>query len=1450
MAQAVEKAAVVCCFLTPDYQCSHNCRLELQYANDISKLPENQAGNFRIIPCMLGDKKNPKWKPSDWLGLIISGQQWVNMKNDSDSNIRMKAQELIGRIRNEFSVLTADASHLPIKLFEMIREKYLRENHRIKRLMNEEKSFPIEQNYINLAILETKEQQEKEKQLKQPDNDNQIDEENEQNKLRKHQNKDILGTFEEIYGNKTTIDVENIFEKCKDQTKKILVLGRAGIGKSTFCQYITYRWAKGEIWPQYRLVVLIRLRSLTDSRYPRREPPYTTMDLVKKEYLEVEDISDEMTHHLKEQCSKGLVLWILDGYDEFVQNIPEQLKGVFKHIGDTQHHILTSRPYAIALPYDTKLEITGFTNENIPRYIEQFFDQIKTQSKSAISNGQKLQEFLKSNANIWGVAHIPVNLELICSLWSDYDWSKTAILTMTQLYSKITEWLCRRYLTRKNINHEDMTNQDLYKECEMELQFLEYLAFNAMERKEIMLPPELLEKTETQLGCSLRKYPQLLNIGILRSYDDRATGSSIDRQKQHYFVHLSFQEYFAARHLVKNLKGPHSLEATDFMKNNKYNQRFHFVFVFASGLLAQSDFKSNTDVFWNNIEAEPLDLVGLKHITLITECMDQLIGTSVLPNRTNYLKSISHWITMSLTKTATLIQQTLLQSLNRANSIVNTSTIQKQFIKLLGTEDVHSKCSIYEFISKLSMLNPIAALLLKISADLQDQAPNIRRSACETLKNFGEKAVTDEVIAAMLNALTNKDSDVRWAACDLLEKFGEKAATDEVVTAMLNSLQDKDSAVRRSSCNALGNMGEKGATNEVIAALQNALQDEDSGVRREVCYALLKMGETAAMDEVIVGIQNALQHKTLPIRFSAWSALAHMDERAVTDKFISSMLNALRDGNSNVRTSTCTAFLMMGEKAATDEVIAALQSALQDEDSNVRDSVCQALVKMGGTAATEKVIAAMLNVFQHEDADLQVLACEVLGKMGEKSVTDEVIAAMLNGLQNEDWNVRSSTCEALGSMGKKGATDEVITAVLNALQDENWNVRVRAYYILLRMGETADTDRFIAAMQNALKHEEPVVRYGACCALGRMGEKAITDKVIIALLNALQDEYPNVRVGACDSLGHMSEKAATNKVVAALQNALLDEDSAVKRSAWKALGKMDGKGATNEAIIAILNALRDEDSDVRGAACVALGSMGEKAATDQVITAMLNALRDEVWKVRTSACEAFGNMGEKAAIDEVITALQNALLDKDWSVRHEACKVLRRMGEKSATDEGIIAMLNLLRDENEHVRSEASISLSVICEKSIKKEVLETLVNEYSCGGTDNSHTIAESLQKIICSYDGKGELDPQIVSKICSCIDWNDASWGKEIPASHLFKILLDTQNAAWIPLVSRVALYQGVAVTLMDNRLRIYDANGSLEFDVTHSELVKSLVEASRNQLEELKRCSLAGDGTLSTI
>ncbi|CAF0866181.1 unnamed protein product, partial [Didymodactylos carnosus] len=1038
MAEAVENASIVCCFMTPEYENSPNCKLELQHAQKRLK---------RIIPCMVSDRKAWKPSPSKWLDLITGSILHIDFSDTSEANIRTRVNELINRIKSQPPPPATESS----KLFEVIRDGYIRNSH-IQRIMNEERCFPIEQSYINLAMVEAKEQQEKEKKLEQ------------QEKEKHHQpqySNETIGTFEEIYGTKTSTDVKDIFKKCKDQTKKILVLGRAGIGKSTFCRYVTCRWAKGEIWSEYELVVFIQLRVLTASRYPPG-PSYSLVDLVKKEYYTNQAISKKEETILRAPLDKSKVLWLLNGYDEIAQNVPTHLEDVIEQLINTTHHILTSRPYAITLSYDVKMEITGFTDDNIAKYVEQFFDQIKDTLTDDSSQSQKLLNFLKSNPNIWGVAHIPVNLELICSLWGDTDWSKMKTLTVTALYDKLIEWLCRRYLTKENSKYGRITKKAVYARCHKELEFLESLAFNAIECNTILLQPTLLQTTEIETDCSLDNYPQLLNIGILKSYDHKPTGSQIEAEKQHYFVHLSFQEHFAARHLVKTLTSTKSQTAIQFIKNNKYNQRFALVFIFASGLLTQSEYKASMDAFWSAVQSEPLDLVGLRHIKVLLECIDEIGDPLSFPQRAEYLHSIAHWLKICVSANHLIIADYLMQSMHRTTSLMSHPIIQNTFIKLLESQDEQTKLQTYITISKVTLLNPLQGLLSLLLAALGDEHDNVRNSVCKALGNVGKKSATNEVIDRLVNAIG--DENLRHSACAALGNMGGKAATNEVIDRLVNTIGDVYDDVTYSACLALWNMGEKAATNEVIDRLVNALGDED--LRHSACLALWIMGEKSATNEVIDRLVNALQDKKWLVRYGACRALGNMGEKAATNEVIDGLVNAL--GDEDLRHSACAALGNMGEKAATNEVIDRLVNALQDKKWLVRNSACNALGDIGEKAATNEVIDRLVNALEDEDKDVRNSACLALGNMGKKAATNEVIDRLVNALEDEDKDVRNSACDALGNMGKKAETNEVISRLVNALGDEDEDVRNTACEVLGNMSEKAATNEVIDRLVNAL----------------------------------------------------------------------------------------------------------------------------------------------------------------------------------------------------------------------------------------------------------------------------------------------------------------------------------------------------------------------------------------------
>ena len=1304
LADGVENAVVICCFVTPDYGKSENCKLEVEYARKRRK---------PLIPCNLGNAST--WKPTDWLRSMATENIWIDFHEVSESNIDSKIRELVGRIHDQCSsipYLTSQSVDDATYLFELMKHEY-RRNSRIQRFKNPAKSFPIEDSYINLAIVETKEHREKEKKFSNA----------------KHNDK-MMDIFEEIYGTKSPINVKDLFKFCKDQLRQVLVFGRAGIGKTTFCQYVTHEWARSKLWPEYDLVVLFSLRLLTENRYPPvLSLSYSLIDVVEREYFS-HGLCEKEKQILTNQLSRLKVLWLLDGYDEIIQNVPSHLECLFQEMLKTPHHIITSRPYSNTLPYKVQMEITGFTDKNISQYVTQFFNQIQEELDDASSQTQKCLEFLKVYSRVWGIAHIPVNLELICSIWSDTDWSETKNMTITALYDNMAMWLCRRYLEKQNIAFQ-ITKKQLYNYCNAELTFLEILAFEAMVENTVLIRKELLQKVIEEIECSPVAFQQVLNIGILKSSDSGAIGNRFESDKHHYFVHHSFQEYFAARYVCKALKDPEDQRVMRLIQNQKYDRHFTLMLTFASGLLTGADNDATLNSFWDLVHNKCRDLIGFRHLQLLVPCIDEGRCSDSIEIKKQIIHYIIDWVQYILSLRHCVLQERLQYLLRTCTSLAEQSAIQNVFLHQLHSEDQTIAENVLVLISTMPPPDLSAKLFPLVCRHLNSKNPAIRTAAVMALEKLGETSATGEVISRLFMSLRDTNGRVRWSACEVIGRVGEKVATSEVISRLVISLQDSDKNVRESACKVLGRLGEKAATSEIISRLVSSLEDSDKNVRKSACEVLGRLGEKAATSEIISRLVSSLEDSDKNVRKSACEVLGRLGEKAATSEVISRLVISLQDSDENVRKSACQVLGSLGVKAATSEVINRLVSSLEDNNWVVRWSACEALGSLGEKAATSEIISRLVSSLEDSDKNVRKSACEVLGRLGEKAATSEVISRLVISLQDSDENVRKSACQVLGSLGVKAATSEVINRLVSSLEDNNWVVRWSACEALGSLGEKAATSEIISRLVSSLEGSDKNVRKSACEVLGRLGEKAATSEVISRLVISLGDSDMWVRSRACWTLGELGEKAATSEVIGRLVISLGDSDWDVRWNAREALGRLGEKAATSEIISRLVSSLGDSDENVRKSACQALGSLGEKAATSEVINRLVSSLEDNKWVVRWSACKALGSLGEKAATSEVISRLVISLQDSDENVRESACEGLGSLGEKAATSEAINGLAMSLVDSYEDVRLSACKALGRLGEKAATSKVISGLVVSFEDSKWNVRKSACETLGRL-----------------------------------------------------------------------------------------------------------------------
>ena len=422
------------------------------------------------------------------------------------------------------------------------------------------------------------------------------------------------------------------------------------------------------------------MRLLTKELYPPSSSrSYSLIDVVEKEYFS-HGLCEKAKEILTNQLNRCKVLWVLDGYDEIVQNVPPHLEGLFEQMLKTPHHIITSRPYSNTLSNRVQMEITGFTDENISQYITQFFNQIEEELDDASYQAEKFLEFLKVNSRLWGIAHISVNLELICSIWSDTDWSESTHMTITALYDNLTDWLCRRRLIKQKSSIE-ITQEDIDEQYRKELEFLETLAFEAMVNNTVLIRKELLQKAMKETQCSLRTNPQILNIGILKSYDCGVTGNRFESDKHHYFVHLSFQEYFAARYICKALKDPEDQTVMRLIQTQKYDRHFVLMLAFTSGLLINADDDATLNRFWDLVHNQCRDLIGFRHLQLLIPCIDEGRCSDSIKTKHQIVHYITDWLQYILALKHCVLQERLQYLLGTRTSLAEQSPIHTRLLQ-------------------------------------------------------------------------------------------------------------------------------------------------------------------------------------------------------------------------------------------------------------------------------------------------------------------------------------------------------------------------------------------------------------------------------------------------------------------------------------------------------------------------------------------------------------------------------------------------------------------------------------------------------------------------------------------------------------------------------------------------------------------------------------------------
>ncbi|XP_070622860.1 NACHT, LRR and PYD domains-containing protein 3-like isoform X2 [Erythrolamprus reginae] len=356
----------------------------------------------------------------------------------------------------------------------------------------------------------------------------------------------------------------------------VVLQGAAGIGKTMIAKKIMFDWASQQLYQnKFNYVFYI---SCSEMNFHAESQKTSIAEIISNEWLRCHKVKNVIQNILK---NEEKLLFIIDGFDElrYSFNPAENyccidpwkkepvriiLSNLFqKKILPKSSLIITTRPTALeklnqCLEYPRYFEILGFSTKEREEYFYKFFEN-KDQAMQAF-------RYVKQNDTLFTMCVIPLVSWIICTVMKQElergkDLQKTPY-TLTVIYMLYFSSLIKF--------HHKESNQDV----QSYVKDLCTLAAEGLSNQKTLFMEEEIKKHSL--------VPLFLNLNLFKR--------DIGCIKMYSFIHLSFQEFFAALfYILEEGKEQHSqnwninlqtlLESHKSFKPN-FAMGFHFLFGF------------------------------------------------------------------------------------------------------------------------------------------------------------------------------------------------------------------------------------------------------------------------------------------------------------------------------------------------------------------------------------------------------------------------------------------------------------------------------------------------------------------------------------------------------------------------------------------------------------------------------------------------------------------------------------------------------------------------------------------------------------------------------------------------------------------------------------------------------------------------------------------------------
>ncbi|GAB1317910.1 hypothetical protein MFIFM68171_08120 [Madurella fahalii] len=384
------------------------------------------------------------------------------------------------------------------------------------------------------------------------------------------------------------------------------------------------------------------------------DPPADLQQLLFDEFFKLQLKGRQFAEKLKDlildliSCSK--ILLILDGLGEMRTSGTDK-NNLFSKLVNQEIAVITSRPSASQMlaieNIDLQLDAIGLSMDSIWDYLNNR-EIIRSEATAATIRQAIMNGYISLE-----MARVPIRLDMLCYSWDELErqrevtsphtdgegWAEPP--TVTEIYRTITQKLWKKDIPSlgkwdsgrpvdEYVIRSIRNPRRLERVVHAEVRLRGKLAVMLSARGHVQFTDADVDTAIEELESTCGPLPLNLESNLSRlSFLHQESHNSY--QPSYSFIHLTFQEFFTAHYLVQD---PAVLE--EQIRTHKYSRHYEFIWQFVAGLLPSEH--TGIDYFFDLLEREPQDLVGVRQSRLLACCFSEG-GTRLSQPRQSHIRS-------------------------------------------------------------------------------------------------------------------------------------------------------------------------------------------------------------------------------------------------------------------------------------------------------------------------------------------------------------------------------------------------------------------------------------------------------------------------------------------------------------------------------------------------------------------------------------------------------------------------------------------------------------------------------------------------------------------------------------------------------------------------------------------------------------------------------------------